>query len=442
MPERLEEGYRADLGHVHDVDDKTHEVVVEFPHEVLDSYRTDWGRGCFDESFGRRPPVMVFNHNPDLVIGSAAKAEGLREVSRIVGRFADFDEVPRARETFSLVRDGHMPGWSFHYRNGRSVAHPNIRGARRYVKADMLEFGPVTFPSIPGAKHVGIRSEEDTLTVPTLSEILELKASGLLADDGIRALLEEHYPNLREHIVIQPKAPDAPDPLAAVKEAITTAGVRHLVISVDHDGGISTAAPEDTRADTDDAATLAGAVDAALDSAQALLDGVDTSSLPDEVAQAVALVQAAGVAADELLAVMGVDDPDDDGGRSEEFSSRPWNFDAAAYTIEQLKRACLVVDGDGSTKDDCHLPVREPDGTLNRAAVHAAAGALAGARGGVNISAEDKKEAATKLVGLYKKLGEKPTPAILKLAGDGERSDDTSDLNAELRRVQERLSRR
>jgi len=40
------------------------------------------------------------------------------------------------------------------------------------------------------------------------------------------------------------------------------------------------------------------------------------------------------------------------------------------------------------------FPVREPDGTLNGNAVHAAAAALAGARGGVKASPEKKHKAA------------------------------------------------
>jgi hypothetical protein len=53
--------------------------------------------------------------------------------------------------------------------------------------------------------------------------------------------------------------------------------------------------------------------------------------------------------------------------------SRPcsWSeFSAADYTLEQWRRACLVHPPSPSqAKDDYRLPVREPDGTLNRNAV-------------------------------------------------------------------------
>lgn len=40
----LETGYRAtgSCGTTYDLDERRHEAVFEFPHEVLDNYRTDW----------------------------------------------------------------------------------------------------------------------------------------------------------------------------------------------------------------------------------------------------------------------------------------------------------------------------------------------------------------------------------------------------------------
>jgi len=61
-----------------------------------------------------------------------------------------------------------------------------------------------------------------------------------------------------------------------------------------------------------DTGTLAQAVDAPLDEAINLLAQVDTSTLPAEVQQAIALIQAADAAVDELLDALGVPDPDED----------------------------------------------------------------------------------------------------------------------------------
>jgi hypothetical protein len=50
----------------------------------------------------------------------------------------------------------------------------------------------------------------------------------------------------------------------------------------------------------------------------ALLAGVDTSTLPAEVAQAISLLVAADNAVDELLTVMGLVDPDEENETADE----------------------------------------------------------------------------------------------------------------------------
>jgi hypothetical protein len=96
-------------------------------------------------------------------------------------------------------------------------------------------------------------------------------------------------------------------------------------------------------------------------------------------------------------------------------SDKPWSqFTAADYTIEQWRRACLLKmpGGDPDSKSTFKLPVREPNGTLNRNGVHAAAAALAGARGGVDAPAGAKEAARRKLRGLYRQLGEEAPESL------------------------------
>lgn len=66
--------------------------------------------------------------------------------------------------------------------------------------------------------------------------------------------------------------------------------------------------------DAEDAnpADIAQALDASIDEALALLEATDTSTLPEEVAQAIALFQGADILSDELLDALGVPDPDED----------------------------------------------------------------------------------------------------------------------------------
>lgn len=98
-------------------------------------------------------------------------------------------------------------------------------------------------------------------------------------------------------------------------------------------------------------------------------------------------------------------------------SEKPWSdYTSADYSIEQWHNACLIHQHDGSptSKSQCKLPIKTPNGILNRNGVHAAAAALAGARGGVNASPEEKASAVKQLRAAYSKLGEKPPPSMMQ----------------------------
>ena len=108
-------------------------------------------------------------------------------------------------------------------------------------------------------------------------------------------------------------------------------------------------------------------------------------------------------------------------------SDKPWgDFSDADYTIEQLKRASLIdlsASGVTPTKEDLRLPVREPDGTLNRNGVHAAAGGH-GIQALKGVPAATVKAAAKKLVSLYGEIGDKAPFALLTLAGTVRKNAD------------------
>lgn len=83
-------------------------------------------------------------------------------------------------------------------------------------------------------------------------------------------------------------------------------------LGADCSGGKSLALPA-TKADADDDPTeLIQSIDAALDEATDLINGVDLSTLPEPVAQAIGLLITAEQAVDNLLDVLGIYDPDDD----------------------------------------------------------------------------------------------------------------------------------
>ena len=91
-------------------------------------------------------------------------------------------------------------------------------------------------------------------------------------------------------------------------------------------------------------------------------------------------------------------------------SEKPWSeYTKADYSIEQWHAACLIHihEGAPTSKGQCKLPVKTPNGAVNRNGVHAAAAALAGARGGLKgVSADQKSKAAGALRRYYLQLDE------------------------------------
>jgi hypothetical protein len=97
---------------------------------------------------------------------------------------------------------------------------------------------------------------------------------------------------------------------------------------------------------------------------------------------------------------------------AETVSEKKWSeFKNSDYTDEQYATACLLDRGQdaGTAKQRYGLPVREPDGTLNRAGCHAAAAVLSSTGGtgsarGNKLNATDAQinKAKNKLVALYK----------------------------------------
>lgn len=102
-----------------------------------------------------------------------------------------------------------------------------------------------------------------------------------------------------------------------------------------------------------------------------------------------------------------------------DISDKPWDGDAARFEPDEWKRSCVLDTGvgDPDAKERYKLPVREPDGTLNRNALGPAA-ALAGARGGVQVGPDAKRKAAKALIGLYRDAKEEAPASLKRIAGE------------------------
>jgi len=91
--------------------------------------------------------------------------------------------------------------------------------------------------------------------------------------------------------------------------------------------------------------------------------------------------------------------------------SEPWNFNAADYSIDDLKMACAwMADKPDNelTKADFKLPHHDLDGKSNLHGVRAAGAAIMGARGGVDIPAADLDGVKAHLEKEYEAFGEMP----------------------------------
>ena len=94
-------------------------------------------------------------------------------------------------------------------------------------------------------------------------------------------------------------------------------------------------------------------------------------------------------------------------------TDKPWDGSPSRFSDEQYQ-ASAVLDrgGDAPVKERHSLPVKEPDGTLNRNAVHAAAGRI----GQVDAPADAKAAAAKKLMGHYATIGEDPPDHVKQMS--------------------------
>jgi hypothetical protein len=89
--------------------------------------------------------------------------------------------------------------------------------------------------------------------------------------------------------------------------------------------------------------------------------------------------------------------------------NRAWDFNAADYTVEQLRRACAWFDeSKPDVKASYKLPHHLPDGTLVWRGVAAAMAALLGGRGGVDIPESQRRGVYEHLARHYGEFNREP----------------------------------
>ena len=97
-------------------------------------------------------------------------------------------------------------------------------------------------------------------------------------------------------------------------------------------------------------------------------------------------------------------------------SDKPWDSSSSSrYTIEQWQHACLIDRrvGDPTSKGRYSLPVRDPDGRVNRNGLSAAAGRLNQVKG---ITTDQRASVARQLIQLYGEAGMEPPDHLRQMA--------------------------
>lgn len=120
-------------------------------------------RGAFAESLRSRGPhgiKLLFQHDPTQPIGVwleiAEDAMGLYCAGRLTL------DVARAREVHALMHAGALDGLSIGFKAVEGRRDPRT-GSRRLTRIDLWEISIVTFPMLPGARVVTVKSEAHAL---------------------------------------------------------------------------------------------------------------------------------------------------------------------------------------------------------------------------------------------------------------------------------------
>lgn len=177
-----------------------------------------------------------------------------------------------------------------------------------------------TYSSLPMAQDVRTLVNEKHIRTTSVAFLRKTATDAKGAKTVKRELLNGAFvavPSNPNALVLASKS-------AGAKEGRRNSGTDSEMIQAIHDHaaglGAACAGGKTARKDTgtegqgdDDPAALASGVDAAIDQVMDLLAGVDLTTLPEPVQQAVALLQSADASVDALLAALGITDPDESG---------------------------------------------------------------------------------------------------------------------------------
>lgn len=123
--------------------------------EVVDNGMDVVSRGAFTKSIAMRKPKMLWQHDPNQVIGVW---DEMREDERglyVKGRL--LKDVSKGREAMALLRAGALDSMSIGYRTIEATKEGS-GSVRRLMEVDLFEVSLVTFPMLDAAKITDVKS--------------------------------------------------------------------------------------------------------------------------------------------------------------------------------------------------------------------------------------------------------------------------------------------
>ena len=363
--------------------------------------------GAYADSISQRTPKGIFAHDWGRWVARTEEAKELMPGDPLLPKTqrngqpwpagagglyvkARFNlATDEGRNSFENVRFFSETGeceWSVGYQVPKGGSTRTRDGGRHITKMAWYEYSPVLFGAAPLTGTLSVKSADGSggrgTGAPVYAEPVVIDGDGAAAPDPVTAMADSGDPDIA---ALHEQALREMDAQTDGWDAIDAAA------AIDPREEDLDQAEGDAEPDADDTGKPAAKPEA---SAKVVLDGGATLEFKDT-----------GTGGTQ------------ESGSSITVSASPWSdFTPADYTPAQWHKACLIHDHptgqavDG--KESCKLPCREPDGTLNKNGVHAAAGALAGARSDLQATPAQKAKAAAALRGLYKTIGDDPPESL------------------------------
>ncbi len=129
----------------------------------IDSYNDTVIKGAYAGAIkeaGSKGIPMLYQHNPDIVIGRWVKMEETDQGLIVEGHLTPGHSV--ANDVYASLKAGHMDGMSIGYRVPPGGASKRADGVRMLTTIDLKEISIVTFPADTSARVAGIKAAEQT----------------------------------------------------------------------------------------------------------------------------------------------------------------------------------------------------------------------------------------------------------------------------------------